>query len=83
MTSAQDFRHHSSTLLEITGMPYFKRKLQNWWRQHVIDEDPYDNEAFFPSWNQSDEEDNWQLNLFTDPLQGSAPVRATSSNNPM
>lgn len=66
MTSAQDFKHHSSTSLEVTKMSHLKRKLRNWWRQHVIDEDPYDDETLFPLWNQSDEGKNWQLNLFKD-----------------
>ena len=63
MTSAQDFEHHSTLQRISTGMLFFRRKVQDWIRQEIFDDDPYDEETFFPASNQLSKENARQLNL--------------------
>lgn len=51
MFSAKGFEPPKVILLEFVGMLSLRRRLQEWIRQQIVDNDPYDQATFFPPQN--------------------------------
>lgn len=47
-------------LLEFIGFS-FKRKVQNWIRQEIVDDDPWDDKTFFPTQDRLDQHESDRL----------------------
>lgn len=44
MFSTQDFQPSKAITLKFVGMLSLKRRVQDWIRQEIVDDDPYDEE---------------------------------------
>ena len=47
----QSFTQSLYSLMGLIKMPSFQLVIQNWIRKEIVDDDPYDEETFFPNKN--------------------------------